>query len=65
MEKKPEQKKEEKEQVIHDEFSAKIMEGLKLSYQRLVEKTKKENGFLIFSINGKIVEVQAKDLKEI
>ena len=40
----------------------KIKKGLELSYQRLVEKTKKENGSLIFSINGKIVEVAAKDL---
>ena len=45
-----------------DELSEKIKKGLELSYQRLVEKTKKENGSLIFSINGKIVEVLAKDL---
>lgn len=41
----------------------KIKKGLELSFKRLVEKTKKEDGRLVFSKDGKIIYVQARDLK--
>lgn len=41
----------------------KIKKGLEISYQRLVEKTKKEDGSLVFSKDGKIIRVKARDLK--
>jgi hypothetical protein len=44
-------------------LSNKIKKGLELSFKRLVEKTKKENGRLVFSKDGKIFYVQASDLK--
>lgn len=33
-----------------------------MSFSRLVEKTKKEDGELVISRNGKIVRVKARDL---
>ena len=41
----------------------KITKGVKLSIQRLIERTKKEDGELVFSKDGKIVRVKARDLK--
>lgn len=37
------------------EISALIMEGLKVSFERLLERTKQQKGTLVFSENGKIV----------
>lgn len=41
----------------------KISRALELSFKRLVEKTKKEDGELLFSKDGKVVRVKARDLK--
>ena len=46
-----------------DELLDKVTEGVKLSIKRLIERTKKEDGELVFSKNGKIVRVKARDLK--
>ena len=45
-----------------DQLLDKITEGVKLSIRRLIERTKKEDGELVFSKNGKIVRVKARDL---
>lgn len=44
------------------ELEKKILEGIALAYQKLVEQKKKEDGELVFSQNGKIVIVKARDL---
>jgi urease accessory protein UreE len=41
----------------------KITDGVKLAIDRLVEKTKKEDGDLVISQGGKIVRVKARDLR--
>ena len=41
----------------------KITKGVKLSIERLIERTKKEDGELVISQNGKVVRVKARDLK--
>lgn len=46
-----------------DQLLDKITEGVKLSIRRLIERTKKEDDELVFSKNGKIVRVKARDLK--
>ena len=46
-----------------DRLLDKITEGVKLSIHRLVERTKKEDGELVFSKDGKVVRVKARDLK--
>lgn len=40
----------------------KILQGLDLSFQRLLITKEKEDGELIFSENGQIIRVKAKDL---
>ena len=41
----------------------KITKGVKLSIERLIERTKKEDGELVISQNGKVVRVKARDIK--
>lgn len=41
----------------------KITKGVHLAFERLLEQTKKEDGELVISKNGKIVRVKARDLK--
>lgn len=40
----------------------KILHGIALAFERLVEQKKREDGELVFSENGKIVRVRARDL---
>lgn len=44
------------------ELEKKILDGIALAYKKLVEQKKKEDGELVFSQNGKIVTVKARDL---
>lgn len=46
-----------------ENIEKKIIEGTKLAIQRLIEKEKKEDGYLVFSENGKVIKVRAKDIK--
>lgn len=45
-----------------DKIFDKVTEGVKLSIHRLIEKTKKEDGELVISRNGKVVRIKASDL---
>ncbi|HTH55875.1 MAG TPA: hypothetical protein VL728_07490 [Cyclobacteriaceae bacterium] len=49
-------------QAEADKLIDKVTEGVKLSIQRLIEKTKKEDGELVISRNGKVVHIKARDL---
>lgn len=42
----------------------KLLIGLNISYNRLIEKKQKEDGNLIFSKNGKIVKLKARNLNK-
>jgi len=46
-----------------DQLVDKITEGVKLAIQRLIERTKKEDGYLVISKDGKVVRIKARDLK--
>jgi len=46
-----------------EELANKITAGVKLAIRRLIERTKKEDGELVFSKDGKIVRVKARDIK--
>lgn len=46
-----------------DQLMDKIAAGVKLAIQRLIERTKKEDGELVISRNGKVVRVRARELK--
>lgn len=45
-----------------DPFTEKMTYGVKLAIYRLIEQTKKEDGELVISDNGKVVKVKARDL---
>lgn len=47
-----------------DQLIDKITAGVKLAIKRLIERTKKEDGELIISRNGKIVRVRARELNK-
>ncbi|MCW5910547.1 MAG: hypothetical protein KIT62_05705 [Cyclobacteriaceae bacterium] len=47
----------------YEKMVEKITEGVKLAIDRLIEKTKKEDGELVISQGGKIVRVKARSLK--
>jgi hypothetical protein len=42
-------------------FKKKLKEGLDLSFKKMLETKKKNNGVLVFSRNGKIVKIKARD----
>lgn len=44
------------------EIREKILQGLELAFQRLVEQKKREDEELVFSKDGKIYKVKARDL---
>lgn len=46
------------------EMRTKILQGIELSYNRLLTSMQKEDGELVISDKGKIIEVKAKDLKQ-
>jgi hypothetical protein len=45
------------------EMRSKILQGIELSYNKLLTSRQKEDGELVISDNGKVIEVKAKDLK--
>jgi hypothetical protein len=45
------------------ELRDKVIAGTKLAFQRLVEKAKKNDDYLVFSKNGKVIKVKARSLK--
>ena len=40
----------------------KILKGIEIAFQRLLEKKSKENGELVYCKDGQIIRVKAKDL---
>lgn len=42
----------------------KLLKGMHLSYNRLIEEKQKENGALFFSEQGKIVKVRARSIEK-
>ena len=40
----------------------KILQGIELAFRKLIEKKSKENGELIYSKDGQIVRIKAKEL---
>lgn len=49
--------------VETDKLTDKITEGVTIAIQRLIEKTQKEDGELVISVNGKVTKVRARDIK--
>ncbi len=47
----------------YSELRDKLIAGTKLAFDRLVEKAKKDDDYLVFSENGKVIKVKARSLK--
>lgn len=45
------------------EIKYKILEGCKIAIKKLVDRKRRENSYLIVSEHGKVVKVQAADIK--
>jgi len=46
------------------DMRTKILQGIELSYNKLLSDRQKEDGELLFSKNGKVVTVKARKLKK-
>ncbi len=46
-----------------DQLVDKITAGVKLAIQRLIERTKKEDGELVVFRDGKVLKIKARELK--
>ena len=49
----------QKLQLLHHQISV----GMNLTFKKLVALKKQNNGVFVFSENGKIIKVKAKDIK--
>src|SRR5215204_392535 len=49
--------------MSNQELREKILEGSKLALKRLIEKKEKDDGYLVFSENEKVVKIKAKDMQ--
>ncbi|WP_198001399.1 hypothetical protein [Nibribacter ruber] len=50
------------DKVNATDLRSKILKGLDLAVERLIRKKQKEDGELVFSLNGEVVIIKAKDL---
>ena len=41
----------------------KVLEGSKIALKKLIDRKRRENSYLIFSDKGKVVKIQASDVK--
>ncbi|MGV3586231.1 MAG: hypothetical protein ACO1OF_04445 [Adhaeribacter sp.] len=51
-----------KDKLNTTELRSKILKGIDLAVERLIRKKQKEDGEFVFSQNGQVVIVKAKDL---
>ena len=49
--------------IEEEDIHEKIKRGVQLAYRRLIEQKQREDGELVYSINGKIVHVRARDIE--
>lgn len=49
--------------MTNDEIKEAILKGGKLAIQRMIELERKENGCIVISREGKVVKVNARDIK--
>lgn len=52
-----------KEKFDPEEFRKKIALGFDIAFQKLLKEKKANDGTFVFSENGKIVKVKARDIK--
>lgn len=47
-----------------NDMRTKILQGIEMSYNKLLSERQEEDGELLFSENGKVVKVKARELKK-
>ena len=47
-----------------EEFKQKLIKGLDLTFKRLLEAKRITDGTFVFSENGKIIKIKARDIKD-
>ena len=52
-----------KDKFDAEEFKNKIALGFDIAFQKLLKEKKANDGTLVFSENGKIIKVKARDIK--
>ena len=50
--------------MTQTDIKEKVLKGGKLAIERLLERKRKDNSFVVISENGKVVKVEAKTLKK-
>lgn len=50
--------------MTQTDIKDKVLKGGKLAIDRLLEKKRKDNSFVVISDNGKVVKVEANTLKK-
>ncbi len=50
--------------MTHVEIRDKFLKGGKLPVERLLEKKRRDNSFIVISDKGKVVKIDAKTLKK-
>ena len=50
--------------IDSNDFKEKFIEGLKLTFKKLLATKRQADGTLIFSKNGKIIKIKARDIKD-
>ncbi len=48
---------------VNQELKEKILKGLDLTFKKLVKSKRQTGGVFVFSENGKIIKVKARDIK--
>ena len=49
---------------INQKLKEKILKGLDLTFKKLVKTKRQTDGVFVFSENGKIIKVKARDMKD-
>ncbi|UYZ61789.1 hypothetical protein [Hymenobacter weizhouensis] len=49
--------------MTHTEIRDKVVAGGQLAIQRLLDRKRRDNGYVVVSQNGKVVRVLAADIK--
>lgn len=52
----------EHQQKLKEDFSEKVLQGGNLAIDRLIERKRKEDGYLVVWQNGKVVKIKAREL---
>lgn len=49
--------------IIFAEIQQKVIQGTSIAIKRLIEKKKRENGYLLILENGKVKKIKAVDIE--